>query len=56
MLCAFVSDLIVVKSQCEECLCGKVQMRIGEGDEERMRVTVLFLNASARYCAPRAPI
>jgi hypothetical protein len=29
---------------------------ISEIDEERMRVTVLFRNASARCCAPTAPI
>jgi hypothetical protein len=29
---------------------------IYEIDEERMRVTVLFCNASARCCAPTAPI
>jgi hypothetical protein len=27
-----------------------------EMNEERMRVTVLFRNASARCCAPTAPI
>ena len=27
-----------------------------ERDEERMTVTVLFRNASAKYCAARAPM
>jgi hypothetical protein len=37
-------------------VCVKKWRRVYEIDEERMRVTVLFRNASARCCAPTAPI
>ncbi len=47
--------MIVYEIKCDECLCE--QWRWGnERDAERMRVTVLFFNASVRYCVPRAPI
>ncbi len=37
-------------------VCVKKCRWVNERDEERTRVTMLFLNASTRCCAPRSPI
>jgi hypothetical protein len=37
-------------------VCVKKWRCVYEIDEERMTITVLFRNASARCCAPTAPI
>jgi hypothetical protein len=37
-------------------VCVKKGRCVYEIDEERMRITVLFRNASTRCCAPTAPI
>jgi hypothetical protein len=37
-------------------VCVKKWRCVYEIDEERMRVTVLFRNVSARCCAPTSPI
>jgi hypothetical protein len=55
MLCPDISDFIP-KMQCGECLGVERTMNEYERDENRMRITELFLNASAKCCAPSSPI
>jgi hypothetical protein len=55
MIFKHVSAIIAVEIYCGECLREKWRC-IYDIDEESMRITVLFRNASARCLAPTAPI
>jgi hypothetical protein len=54
MFGSIISDLIVVKVQCGECLHQEEDSY--ERVEERLRITILFCKASAISCVPLSPI
>jgi hypothetical protein len=55
MFCSDSSDLIEREIKCVECLCENGRC-VYEIDGERMRITMLFRNASAKCFVPTTPI
>jgi len=56
ILCTLISDLIVVKVECSECLYERERNEMMVKRWRSDDLTVLCRNASPKYCAPWSPI